>query len=178
MSVFGAYQDAVLQHNSNIANPDFHHSHLVGRTDITDHTSCTAILVDSNGHLIVDTGSSVSSLTEQQTQTLKLDNVNTKLENMNSHLVSIKGSVGETEGDVENVKSKLDTLKVKLDDVKNKLDSLKSKQDITNNKLENTNTKLDNTNSKLENLKNKLENLNETQTAIKNLLQNAFSSVQ
>ena len=126
MSVYGAYQDAVLQHNSNIANPDFHHSHLVGRTDITDHTSSTAILVDSNGHLRVDTGSSVSSLTEQQTQTSRLDNVNEKLSNMNSHLMSIKGSVGETEGDVENVKSKLDSLKLK--------------QDNTNNKLQTTNT--------------------------------------
>ena len=164
MTTYGTYQDAILQQNSNIANPDFHHSHLVGRTDITDHTSCTAILVNSNGHLRVDTGASVSSLTEQQNQTLRLDNVNEKLSNINSHLMSIKGSVGETEGDVENVKSKLDTVKTKLDDVKNKLDSLKNKQDLTNTKLD----------SLKDILKDKLGNLNTTQTAVKNLLETAF----
>jgi len=176
MTTYGTYQDALLQHNSNIANPDFHHSHLVGRTDIADHTTSKAVLIDSDGQLKVDTGTSVASLTEQKTQTSRLDNVNEKLSNMNSHLLSIKGSVGETEGDVENVKSKLDTVKIKLDDVKNKLDSLKDKQDLTNTKLENTNTKLQNTNTKLDNLNTKLANLQATQTAIKNLLQTAFAS--
>ena len=80
MSVYGSYQDALLQHNSNIDNPDFHHSHLVGRTDIADHTTAKAVLVDTDGHLKVDVVSSVggggdASLSEQQTQTGHLSSI-------------------------------------------------------------------------------------------------------
>ena len=53
MTTFGAYQDALLQHNSNIANPNVIHNHLAGRTNIADHTTEKPILADADGHLKV-----------------------------------------------------------------------------------------------------------------------------
>jgi len=53
MTTFGAYQDALLQHNSNVANPSVIHNHLAGRTNIADHTTEKPILADADGHLKV-----------------------------------------------------------------------------------------------------------------------------
>ena len=114
MSSYGSYQDALLQHNANIANPDFHSQHLVGRTDIADHTTAKAVLVDTDGHLKVDVVSSVggggdASLTEQQTQTGHLSSVDGKITSCNTGAVVVSSSALPTGASTETTLSALNT---------------------------------------------------------------------
>lgn len=130
MSVYGGFQDALIQHNSDVADPSVCHSHLAGRTDITDHTTATAVKVTNDGYLKVDV---VSCTTEE------------KLTTMISSLSSISVSVGDQDGDMESVKTKLQNVNKHLKDLKNK-------QDLTNQKLETLNTTQSDIKTLLENV--------------------------
>ena len=106
MTTYGKYQDALLQHNADIANPAVTHSHITARTDIGDHLTAKPLLATASGDLHV-TDSGVGTVLAAHST--KLDTIATNTANIKISTDSVNLNVDTLEALIAATNTHLDT---------------------------------------------------------------------